>query len=253
MWIYGKRKDKKFIGFRIKCLFEKTTTIKKNAFKKDIIKRNLQKILINSLYLLNCRINEWYYYLIIYKNPTISKCNLNKQLFNKVQNFIEVILYDPLEKKFYDSKSKEIKTLPITEKANLDCVYYVLDSYYLKQKHAIQKRDYKKLEKLFNKSFKFMEKENVTEIIKKISEIMDIKKTKIVELLYKCKIMKTIKNKENKPEEFIYYDLNGEIKIPSQIFYRNANPRKSYIYIFYGYEISVHVINISILFLFLKS
>ena len=114
-------------------------------------------------------------------------------------------------------------------------------------------------------------------LIKKISEIMDIKKTKIVELLYKCKIskfeypnydciylyptanikifygMKTIKNKENKPEEFIYYDLNGEIKIPSQIFYRNANPRKSYIYIFYGYEISVHVINISKLFLFLKS
>ena len=96
---------------------------------------------------------------------------------------------------------------------------------------------------------------DIHKIIKKISEIMDIKKTKIVELLYKCKIskfeypnydciylyptsnikifygMKTIKNKENKPEEFIYYDLNGEIKIPSQIFYRDANPSKSYIYI----------------------
>ena len=34
-------------NFQIKCLFEKTTTIKKNAFKKDIIKRNLQKIFIN--------------------------------------------------------------------------------------------------------------------------------------------------------------------------------------------------------------
>ena len=253
-YLYGERKDKKFIGFQIKCLFEKTTTIKKNAFKKDIIKRNLQKILINSLYLLNCRINEWYYYLIIYKNPTISKCNMNKQLFNKVQNFIEVILYDPLEKKFYDSKNKEIKTLPITEKANLDCVYDILDSYNLKQKHAIQKRDYKKLEKSFNKSFKFTEKENVTEIIKKISEIMDIKKTKIVELLCKCKInkfeypnydciylyptsdkkifygMKTIKNKENKPEE-IYYDLDREIKISSQLFYKDVNPSNSYVYI----------------------
>ena len=83
---------------------------------------------------------------------------------------------------------------------------------------------------------------------------MDIKKTKIVELLYKCKIskfeypnydciylyptsdkkifygMKTIKNKENKPEE-IYYDLDREIKISSQLFYKDVNPSNSYVYI----------------------
>ena len=61
-YITGKKNDKTFIGFQMKCYFEETNNLKKRAYDKDTIKRNLQKLLINSLYLLNCKITHWYYY-----------------------------------------------------------------------------------------------------------------------------------------------------------------------------------------------
>ena len=249
-YLYGKKKDKTFIAFQIKCLFNTTTSIKPKTYKKDIIKRNLQKILIKSMYLLNCRINHWFYYLIFYYNPTISSYNVNKQLIDKLKNYIEIIFYEPLKKKFYDCKHKEIDTLPFTDNANLDIIKESLDKYKLNEQYDFKEEDDEKLKESFENIFKYMNLKDEKEIIKKISIIMKIKKTKIIELKLKrpikyskiefpnydaifiyegnnkgCYGVKIIKDK--KKETLIkIYDLKQEDEVTPSIFYKNVNLKK---------------------------
>ena len=211
---------------------------------------NLQKILINSMYLLNCRINQWFYYLIFYYNPTISACNIRKQLIDEHKKYIEIIFYEPLEKKFYDCKHKEIEQLPYTDKVNLDNVFESLDSYILKIKYDFREVDRTELKESFENSFKFMKLKDEKEITKKISKIMKVKKTKIIDLKLKAPIinnklefpnynsifiyesiievffgLKTIADKNNNPETKIY-DLNNEIEVNPDIFYKYVNLKK---------------------------
>ena len=127
-YLYGKKGNKKFIGFQMKCYFENSDLDDKFC-KKYEIKKSIQKILVNSMKLLNCKITEWYYYLIFYFNPkykneNISIKNINKCEFNK----IAYIFYDPIKQKFYKRKERRlfaIKELILTDNANLD--YNVMD------------------------------------------------------------------------------------------------------------------------------
>ena len=127
-YLYGKKDNKKFIGFQMKCYFENSDLDDKFC-KKYEIKKSIQKILVNSMKLLNCKITEWNYYLIFYFNPkykneNISIKNINKCEFNK----ISYIFYDPIKKKFYKRKERRlfaIKELILTDNANLD--YNVMD------------------------------------------------------------------------------------------------------------------------------
>ena len=127
-YLYGKKDDKKFIGFQMKCYF-KNSDLDDKFCKKYEIKKSIQKILVNSMKLLNCKITEWYYYMIFYFNPkykneNISIKNINKCEFNK----IAYIFYDPIKQKFYKRKERSlfaIKELILTDNANLD--YNVMD------------------------------------------------------------------------------------------------------------------------------
>ena len=71
--LYGEEKKKTFIGFQIKCYFSETTNIPQKAKDKISIKSSIKEILINSMYLLNCKITSWYYYLIFYINKKKKK------------------------------------------------------------------------------------------------------------------------------------------------------------------------------------
>ena len=59
-YLTGEQNDKIFIGFQMKYYFEETNNLKKRAYDKDIVKNNLKQLLINSMYLLNCKISLWY-------------------------------------------------------------------------------------------------------------------------------------------------------------------------------------------------
>ena len=120
--LFGAKKEKIFVGFQIKCYFEVTNSLPDNAKDKNIIKKNIKEILINSMCLLNCKITKWYYYLIFYLNsePNKKEFNVNKALIEKNKNTLEILFFDPLKKKFFDVNLKEMNTLILTQKANLD-------------------------------------------------------------------------------------------------------------------------------------
>ena len=58
-YLYGKKDNKKFIGFQMKCYFQNSSLDDKFC-KKYEIKKSCQKMLVNSMKILNCKITEWY-------------------------------------------------------------------------------------------------------------------------------------------------------------------------------------------------
>ena len=122
-YLYGKKNDKFFIGFQMKCYFEKSN-LKEKFIYKPYIKKNCRKILVNTMKLFNCKITHWYYYIIFYYNKknineNISESNLSRCRDNNISYFF----YDPISKEFYkyeDNKYINMKDLIIDENANLE-------------------------------------------------------------------------------------------------------------------------------------
>ena len=255
-YLDGKRNDKTFIAYQMKCYFNETTNLKKKARDKDIIKKSLQKILINSMYLLNCKICYWYYYLIFYYNPKLTKCNVNQKIINDYKGNIEILFYEPLEKAFYDCEHNKITKLKKTEKANLDIIKVSLGYCILKSKISYSekiKNDEEATES-FIEDFKFMKKNDITRTIKEIAKIMDFSGSLIylygkVEVnkniisypdyntffLYKRKDfgflgMKTIMDYELNPT-VLCYDLYTKNRINVDAFYKLFDAQFNYVYV----------------------
>ena len=255
-YLEGKRDDKTFIAFQMKCYFDETKSLKQKARDKTIIKRNLQKILINSMYLLNCKINHWYYYLIFYYNPLLPKCNVNQKIIDDYKGIIEILFYDPLEKIFYDWEHSKITKLPNTDKANLDIIKKNLGHYTLKSKMDYTENIQNESEniKSFMEDFKFLKKKDEASIKNEISKIMKISGSDLildgkVEInnniisypdynfcfLYKSKNlgflgMKTAMNCDLKPM-IAYYDLFKKKEITASDFNQEVNMEFEYLYI----------------------
>ena len=255
-YLKGKKNDKTFIAFQMKCYFNKTKSLKKKARDKKIIKRNLQKILINSMYLLNCKINYWYYYLIFYYNPQLPNCNVNPKIIDDYKGIIDILFYDPLEKIFYDWEHNKITKLPKTDNANLDIIKKNLGLFTLKSKidytESIQNES--EIIKSFIEDFNFIKKNDEASIRKEISKIMKISGSDLildgkVEInnniisypdwkscfLYKRKNigflgMKTTMNFELKTM-ITYYDLFEKTEITADVFNQEVDMNFKYIYI----------------------
>ena len=177
--LYGEKNDKTFIGFQCKCYFDETKSLPKKAKDKDIIKENIKDILINSLYLLNCKITKWYYYLIFYYNPKKKKCNVSESIIEGITGIIEVLFYEPLEKKFYDINHQPLFNLEITDIANLDIKNINFGMISLNISHIYAQKcdiilDEKKVENSFVTDFNYFGKNNIDEIIIRILNIMEI-------------------------------------------------------------------------------
>ena len=243
--LYGKEKEKIFIGFQIKCYFEETSSISDKATDKDIIKDNIKEILINSMLLLNCKITSWYYYLIFYYNPNKKRCNVSEIVIDKAKN-VEVIYYNPLNKKFFDSEKKPLDKLELTIDANLDNVNMNFGMISLNLKKIYNQKcqliiGKESVEKSFKEDFGFLTPKakfkNIDDIIKVILDIMEVKdenyilKHKIEKLpslftfpsydfiyLYKRKCnkgylgVKTFKD-EQKNEVAKFYDIKEKIEV----------------------------------------
>jgi len=80
--LFGEEKNKTFVGFQIKCFFDTINELKENVRDKDIIKNSIMNILVNSMFLFNCKITKWYYILIFYLNqiPGQQFFNVKKSL-----------------------------------------------------------------------------------------------------------------------------------------------------------------------------
>ena len=255
-YLDGKRDNKTFIAFQMKWYFDETETLKKKARDKQIIKKNLQKILINSMYLLNCKICHWYYYLIFYYNPILPKCNVNQKIINDYKGNIEILFYDPLEKVFYDCELNKITKLQKTEKANLDIIKISLDYYRLKAKISFTEttKNYQETAKSFIEDFKFMKKNDELSIIKEIASIMNISQC-FVYLDGKVEVNKYILSYPDYNTFFLYkrrnigflgmksfmdyelntiilfYDLYEEKEINTDEFFQLFDPKFNYVYI----------------------
>jgi len=127
--LYGDRKDKTFITFKMKCYSDQTSLSEK--INKKYIKSKLSPMLINSLQLFNCKITRWHYFLIFYFNEKDTTTNNlgTKQLISSLNSDIQYILYNPLTKEFSFPNSnntyKKIINLELTEKSNLDYSLYL--------------------------------------------------------------------------------------------------------------------------------
>ena len=256
-YLTGEQKDKTFVGFQMKCYFKETNNLQKRAYDKDIIKNNLRQLLINSMYLLNCKITHWYYYLIFYINKENEQYNVKDSIIQKHKGNIEILFYDPLEKIFYDCDKNKLPVLKITDNANLDirknCIEFNELNSKINCKLIIQNKI--ELKNSFIKDFEFTGENNEENILKKISIIMQIQ-TKVIDLdskipiinnnrirypdcnslfLYKKKEdgflgIKTIMD-ENQQFVVIYYDIKKKKKITVDNFNEDVDLRFEYIYI----------------------
>ena len=127
--LYGKKNEKIFLGFKIKC-YSSGTYIDSKFIEKDSIKKIVSPILLNSIKLFNCLIKEWHYYLIYYynKNDEITQYIGYKAQISTLKNKIEYLLYDPVQNVFYSKDFQNIiKNLELTNYSNLDNISYLND------------------------------------------------------------------------------------------------------------------------------
>ena len=180
-FLYGPQFDKTFIGFQMKCYFKGTKSINNKFINKNKIKESCQKILFNSMTFFNCKITNWYYYLIFYINDDSINCNVNQDIIDKGKDKVEILFYDPLKKIFKDSNKNEIKILSLSYNANLDNYMFNIKTFlpnindFSENLLEIQKLNREKTENSFKKDFDFLQKETIDDILNVIKNIMEIK------------------------------------------------------------------------------
>ena len=122
-YLYGKKKEKVFIGFQMKCYFE-SSYLDEKFINKLNIKKNCRKILVNSMKLFNCKITNWHYYIIFYYNKKNINENINMVNLSRCDLYnIGYFFYEPIEKEFYMKTEKryvKINDLTMNENSNLE-------------------------------------------------------------------------------------------------------------------------------------
>jgi hypothetical protein len=124
--LFGKRKDKTFIAFQMKC-YSGDTLLDNKFLSKISIKESIQAILLNCQDLFNCEIKNWYYYTIFYYNKDDEELNCAeyKAQLQLLKSNMDYFLYDPQQKHFLILNNRIIKTFKLTEEANLDYEEYL--------------------------------------------------------------------------------------------------------------------------------
>ena len=198
-YLYGDKNNKVFLGFQMKCYFE-NSDLNDKVVNKFYIKNSCRKILVNSMKLFNCKITQWYYYLIFYYNRGNINENISKNNLKKCdENNISYFFYDPRKKKFLiKGKRKYIKMKEITtnENANLEITVtnikkfaFAIDELSKLQvgsKHNEMKESFKKD---LIKALKMDENSKITDILDQIKLIIDAKDYSLFFHL-KCKFNK---------------------------------------------------------------
>ena len=120
-FLYGNGNQKIFIGFQMKN-YGTNTDLKeedKSKVNKNYVLNSLNEMkdIVKNKY--NIIIKEFHFVFVIYYNKS-TKYKYNKKISDLCNdNDIEYILYDPVEKEFYDRHEKIIKSLELNSKTNL--------------------------------------------------------------------------------------------------------------------------------------
>jgi len=115
-YLYGKSQEKKFIGFKIKSYKDCEESNKRTfSFNKSNIINKSRQLLLNSKYLLDINITEWHFIIIgIYFNEKelnlfeVQRTYPEELIKYCKDNNLELILYNPIANKFYDSNKFEL-------------------------------------------------------------------------------------------------------------------------------------------------
>jgi len=119
-YIYGSSKNKIFLGFQMKSYKDYDQKNRTFSINKDKVIEKSCQLLLNSKYLLDINIIEWHFIIIgIYLNKedlykfneyrNYSECLIN----HCKSNNLELILFDPINKKFLDPKNPKIELTEI--------------------------------------------------------------------------------------------------------------------------------------------
>ena len=215
--LFGKKNEKTFVAFQMKC-YSGETLLNNKFLTKTGIKHSIQAILLNCQELFNCEIKYWYYYIIFYYNQDDEALNSvgYKAQIQLLGSNMDFLLYDPKQKNFLTLNYSIIETLKLSNDANLDYEEYLnirsnyqsLESKFDDKLNNINTKAYKKkyweefenFVKVFNEYGKSAE-----EILKNLSIILKLKS------LYYCGCFKT-KNFESPSlnKIFIYMKNNNK-------------------------------------------
>ena len=180
-YLSGKKENKTFIGFQMKCYFN-NNILSDKYIDKIIIKENCKKILVNSMKLFNCKINNWNYIIVFYYNNKSKKDFINIDNLKRYKSKeIAYIFYDPISKVFFDSTRKKIiKKIKPSKLSNLD--YDEVDA----------KKDSINIDKIYHKKGRIKVGKNIQNMIesfiKDLSNICEENKNPdIYDILQKIK------------------------------------------------------------------
>ena len=127
-YLYGPSNNKTFIGFQMKSYkdIERKGYRNYKLNKEKVIEKSKQLIL-NSKYLLNVEITEWHYFVvgIYFDESSMKKYSLKTSYSEDLihyckENKLELILYNPINEKFYDSKKNIITELTLTNLSKIE-------------------------------------------------------------------------------------------------------------------------------------
>ena len=126
-YLYGPSHNKIFIGFQMKA-YRDLEDKKERVFKlskKRVIEKSIQLIL-NSRYLLDVEITEWHFVVVglFFSEQEIKNFSLKKSYSENLINFcrekeLQLILYNPIIEKFYNSNKKVISKLTLNKLSKL--------------------------------------------------------------------------------------------------------------------------------------
>ena len=122
-YLFGPNNNKVFLGFQMKSYRDLENNKYKNykLDKESVIKKSRQ-LLVNTKYLLDIEITEWHYFVvgIYFDQNDMKKFSLNNSYSENLIDFcykneLELILYNPINEKFYDSNKNIINELQPTK------------------------------------------------------------------------------------------------------------------------------------------
>ena len=121
-YVYGKKEDKTFIGFKMMAYDEVSSHSIKFAYDKNDIKKELEPMIINIKYLMGMDIKSWHYVVIILyvKGKQEGKQYVKKNVEVCQNNGLEYIFYEPFENQFYNRNFEEINEFIPNQMSNLD-------------------------------------------------------------------------------------------------------------------------------------
>ena len=190
-----------------------------NNVNKEKIKKDFKNILLHFKIDLNIQIKQWHYILIAYYNKKDNDNIYCKQLERHCKNNdLEIVYFDPEEKKLYNNEFIEIKRITISHKSNLDFDFPKSNTYnmfYNEEMNDLINSYYNQRIKKLN-MINYYEQGNIDNLFANWIKETNIKKEEIEKSLKESCQVNYLKLIDN-------YELDNNFNIPS--------PNKGYLFL----------------------